>query len=90
MTYTPALLDHLRHLEARYLEDVHRAKAAFLQACLETPSLGSPGDGGALLGRSSYHSVAGEPRQGIETGRVGQNPAPSGDPERQCTGGSSR
>lgn len=44
MTYTPSLVDHLRHLEVRYLEDMHRAKAALLQACAELPGLGGPGD----------------------------------------------
>ena len=44
MTYTPALLEHLRRLEAHYLGDVHRAKAALLQACPEIAGLGGPGD----------------------------------------------
>ena len=47
MTYTPALLEHLRHLEALYLEDVHRARAALLQACPEIPGLRGPTDEGA-------------------------------------------
>jgi hypothetical protein len=38
MTYTPALLEYLRHPETRYLEDVHRAKAALLKACLDIPA----------------------------------------------------
>jgi hypothetical protein len=44
MTYTPALLEYLRHLEVRYLEDVHRARATLLQAAPEIPDLGGQGD----------------------------------------------